>query len=63
MSRKAVTALLWVLILTGIMLAIVCFNGCTTAQLAEYQSHVDSRSIEGYTKGTGVGAKYTVHYR
>ncbi len=57
--------LAFLVIATVIMLVAVawCMSSCTSAQIAEYQSHVDSRSIEGYTKGTGVGAKYTVHYR
>ncbi len=45
-----------------IVAAIFC-SGCTSTQLANYEKSVDSRSIEGYAKDTGVGAKYTVHYR
>jgi hypothetical protein len=49
-------------------MALLALTGCTTAQLAQYEKGVDSRSIEGYAKegssgGQQGGIKYTVHYR
>jgi hypothetical protein len=45
------------------MVLCVFLGGCTTAQLAQYEKSVDSRSVEGYTKDGQGGIKYTVHYR
>ncbi len=63
--NRIVTGLLWVAILAAILLAIVCFDGCS--ELAAYEKTVDSRSIEGYAKDNDGnpqgGVKYTVHYR
>lgn len=45
-------------------LAISCWLvSCTTAQIAQYEKSVDSRSIEGYAKDGRGGVKYTVHYK
>ncbi len=63
--NRIVTGLLWVAILAAVLLAIVCFDGCSG--LAAYEKTVDSRSIEGYAKDSNGrpqgGVKYTVHYR
>lgn len=55
-------------ILIAFLMALLALTGCTTAQLAQYEKGVDSRSIEGYAKegpsgGQQGGVKYTVHYR
>ncbi len=50
-------------VLISLTVIALLLSGCTSTQLASYERTVDSRSVEGYAKDTGVGAKYTVHYR
>lgn len=58
-------------VLIILLLSIACWlvtPGCTNEQLAAYQSHVESRSVEGYGKEstngtTSGGVKYTVRYK